>query len=173
VNEHNKIRPPRRAARPSLQAEIPAEFKIISLRECPINNPILDNPRHLVNFWRRHVTKASWFNACKECLCVFFLNTRKQLTGFELASQGNLDTILVHSRDIFRSAIIHSSAAVLVAHNHPSGNPAPSEADIKVTRDMMRAGQLLGIELRDHIIIGDARLKRGFASLRELGYFYR
>ena len=67
-----------------------------------------------------------------------------------------------------------TSAAVVLAHNHPSGDPAPSEADIKVTRDLIRAGQLLKIEVLDHVIIGRATRERAkdYASLRELGYFY-
>jgi DNA repair protein RadC len=67
-----------------------------------------------------------------------------------------------------------SAAAVVLAHNHPSGDPSPSEADIKVTRDLIRAGQLLKIEVLDHVIIGRATPERpkDYASLRELGYFY-
>jgi DNA repair protein RadC len=83
-------------------------------------------------------------------------------------SIGTLDTILVHAREVFRGAIIAAAAAVVVMHNHPSGESTPSEADIKVTRDLIRAGQLLKIELLDHVIIGQNRHQ----SLRELGYFY-
>jgi DNA repair protein RadC len=65
-------------------------------------------------------------------------------------------------------AVITCAAAVVLMHNHPSGEPTPSEADIKVTRDLIRAGQLLKIEVLDHVIIGNPK----HASLRELGYFY-
>jgi DNA repair protein RadC len=77
-----------------------------------------------------------------------------------------VDTLLVHPREVFRAAIMANAAAVILLHNHPSGDPTPSDADIKVTRDLMRAGQLLKIELLDHIIIGD-----GHVSLKERGYF--
>jgi DNA repair protein RadC len=74
----------------------------------------------------------------------------------------------VHAREVFRAAIIAAAAAVVIVHNHPSGDPSPSEADIKVTRDLIRAGQLLKIELLDHVIIGNPN----HSSLRSLGYFY-
>jgi len=91
----------------------------------------------------------------------------------EMVSQGTLDTILVHPREVFRSAILGGAAAIIMVHNHPSGDPTPSEADIKVTRDLVRAGQLLKINLLDHVILGrkTGERARDFASLRELGYF--
>jgi DNA repair protein RadC len=63
-------------------------------------------------------------------------------------------TILDHPREAFRPVIMASAAAIIIAHNHPSGEPTPSEADIKITRDLIRAGQLLKIEVLDHIVIG-------------------
>ena len=77
-------------------------------------------------------------------------------------------TILVHPREVFRCAIIAAAASVVIIHNHPNGESIPSDADIKVTRDLIRAGQLLKIELVDHFIIGN----QNHSSLRELGYFY-
>jgi DNA repair protein RadC len=74
----------------------------------------------------------------------------------------------VHPREVFRVAVISSAAAVILMHNHPSNDPTPSEADIKVTRDLIRAGQLLKIEVLDHVVMGNPSR----ASLRELGYFY-
>jgi DNA repair protein RadC len=79
-----------------------------------------------------------------------------------------MDTILCHPREIFRLAVVASAAAIVIAHNHPSGDSTPSEADIKITRDLIRAGQLLKIELLDHIILGQP----SHTSLRGLGYFY-
>ena len=105
---------------------------------------------------------------------VVLLNTRRRLIRVERLSQGTLDTLLVHPREVFRIAITCNAAALVLVHNHPSGDPTPSDADIKVTRDLIRAGQLLKIEVLDHVILGrrtDAR-PRDFVSLRELGYFY-
>jgi len=73
---------------------------------------------------------------------------------------------------VFRTAILHNAFAVVIAHNHPSGDPTPSESDIKITRELIRAGQYLRIDLLDHIILGDARRENGYASLRAMGYFY-
>lgn len=102
------------------------------------------------------------------------LNTRRRLIRVEKLSQGTLDTILVHPREVFRAAISANAACVILVHNHPSGDPTPSEADIKATRDLIRAGQLLKIEVIDHVILGRATAERtkDYASLRELGYFY-
>ena len=132
-------------------------------------SPVLDNPVTVVNFMRET-------NRLKnvEAFQVLLLNTRKKLIRVEEISEGTLDTILVHPREVFRAAIAANAAAMILVHNHPSGDPAPSEADIKVTRDLIRAGQLLKIEVVDHVIIGCATTGRAkdYASLRELGYFY-
>jgi len=106
---------------------------------------------------------------------VLLLNTRRRLIRIEpvSVSQGTLDTLLVHPREVFKAAIAANAAAIVLAHNHPSGDPTPSEADIRVTRDLIRAGQLLKIEVLDHIIIGrrTADRERDYVSLRELGYW--
>ena len=150
----------------------PAEFKIVRLRECPVDSPKMNMPQEIVGFWRKHVVSAPWFKDDKECLCVFLLNVRHRLIGFELVSQGTLDTVLTHPRDVLRPATFQNAAAIIIAHNHPSGDPTPSEADIKVTRDLIRATQYLKIELLDHVIIGDVRREKSYSSLRELGFFY-
>jgi DNA repair protein RadC len=86
---------------------------------------------------------------------------------------GLLDTILCHPLKFYRPAIVANAAAIVAMHNHPSGDATPSEADIKVTRDLIRAGQLLKIELLDHVIMGTSTANRpGHQSLRALGYFY-
>jgi RadC-like JAB domain len=149
-----------------------AEFKIVRLRECPVDSPYIENAHEAVEFWRKQIVSASWFKDDKECLVVFLLNTRGYLLGFELVSQGTKDTILVQILDIFRLATIHGAARIIIAHNHPSGDPSPSDADIKVTRDLIRAAAIMKIELIDHVVIGDARREKSYASLRELGYFY-
>jgi DNA repair protein RadC len=132
-------------------------------------SPVLDNPVTVVNFMRET-------NRLKivEAFQVLLLNTRKKLIRVEEISEGTLDTILIHPRDVFRAAISANAAAVILIHNHPSGDPSPSDADIKVTRDLVRAGQLLKIEVADHVIIGRASAARAkdYASLRELGFFY-
>ena len=102
------------------------------------------------------------------------LNSRRRLIRVEQISQGTLDTILVHAREVFKAAIAANAARIVLVHNHPSGDPTPSEADIKVTRDLIRAGHLLKIEVDDHLILGRKTSERDqdYVSLRELGYFY-
>jgi DNA repair protein RadC len=102
------------------------------------------------------------------------LNTRRRLIRVEQISQGTLDQILVHPREVFRCAIAANAAAIVLVHNHPSGDPSPSDADVKTTRDIIRAGQLLKIDVLDHIIIGRKINGSGkdYVSLRELGYFF-
>ena len=146
----------------------PQEFKVMSLRECPIPSEMLvcETPRQVVDYWRLHIATAPHFNPECECMAVLMLNTRKRVKGHQLLSIGTMDTILVHPREVFRCAIIAAAAVIVVIHNHPSGEATPSDADIKVTRDLIRAGQLLKIELIDHVVVGN----QNHSSLRELGY---
>ena len=102
------------------------------------------------------------------------LNTRRRIIGHNLVSLGNLDSCFVRPLEIFRPVIVAAGSACILVHNHPSGDPTPSEGDIKVTRDLIRAGQLLKIEVLDHVILGrrtDER-PRDYVSLREMGFFY-
>lgn len=129
---------------------------------------LCDTAERAADYWRLTVAKCPYFNPECECFSVLILNTRRRVKGHQLISIGTLDTILVHPREVFRGAVIAAAAAIVVMHNHPSGEPQPSEADIKVTRDLIRAGQLLKIEVLDHVIMGNPN----YCSLRELGYFY-
>jgi DNA repair protein RadC len=138
-------------------------------RERREESPVLDNPVTVVNFMREATRLKK-----VESFLTLLLNTRKKLIRSVEVSDGLLDTLLVHPREVFRAAITANAAAIVLVHNHPSGDPTPSEADIKTTRDLIRAGQLLKIEVLDHIIIGHATAERAkdYSSLRELGYFY-
>ncbi|MCL5098160.1 MAG: DNA repair protein RadC [Candidatus Omnitrophica bacterium] len=138
-------------------------------QEMRANSPLLDHPDLIADLLRE---ENRFFQV--EQFQVVLLNTRRRLISVAKVSQGTLDTILVHPREVFKPAITANASAIVLVHNHPSGDPAPSEADIKVTRDLIRAGQLLKIEVLDHIILG-ARTSdhaKDYASLRELGYFY-
>jgi DNA repair protein RadC len=132
-------------------------------------SPVLDHPEAVVALLRAQ-------NLVKdvETLQVLLLNTRRRLIGVEEIADGTLDTLLVHAREVFKRAIAANASAIVLAHNHPSGDPTPSEADIRVTRDLIRAGQVLRIDVLDHIILGRATPQRpkDYVSLRELGYFH-
>jgi DNA repair protein RadC len=148
----------------------PKEFRVMALRDCPVPSDMMvcENPKQVADYWRLHIATSPHFNPDCECMAVLMLNTRKRVKGHQLITMGTIDTVLVHSREVFRCAIIAAAASIVLIHNHPSGEPTPSEADIKVTRDLIRAGQLLKIEVIDHVIIGNPN----HSSLRELGYFY-
>lgn len=91
----------------------------------------------------------------KEHFVILMLNTKNYLLGLETISIGSLNSSIVHPRELFKSAINKSAAAIILAHNHPSGDATPSKEDIEVTNRIRSGGQLLGIEVIDHIIIGD------------------
>jgi DNA repair protein RadC len=101
----------------------------------------------------------------KEHFVAFYLDARSRLLRFETVSIGTLSASLVHPREVFAPAISHSAAGLVVAHNHPSGDCAPSAEDKDATRRLARSGELLGIPLLDHVIVAD----RGFFSFREHG----
>lgn len=92
-----------------------------------------------------------------ECFKVIYLDTKNKIINDENISVGSLNASLVHPREVFKNAIKKSANSIIVMHNHPSGDPAPSREDIDITRRIRKAGELLGIALLDHIIIGDHR----------------
>jgi DNA repair protein RadC len=130
-------------------------------------SPVLDNAASVVQLLRDQ-------NAIKESesLQVLLLNTRNKLIRIENISNGTRDTILVDPGAIFKKAIEAGASAIVLVHNHPSGDPSPSDSDIKTTRDLIRAGRLLKIDVLDHVIIGRpaAGRPKDWASLRELGH---
>ena len=137
--------------------------------ELRAESPLLDSPKRIADLLRED---ARGYEV--EHFLVLLLNTRRRLIRVERISQGTLDAIHVHAREVFKHAISANAAAIVLVHNHPSGDPTPIEADIKVTRDLIRAGQLLKIDVLDHVILGrkTTERERDYASLRELGYFY-
>lgn len=145
------------------------EYKVISRRECPLAESLVvcGTPAGAAEYWRLHVATNRYLNPECECFVILLLNTRRRVQGRQVISSGTMDKLLAHPREVFRGALIAAAAAVVLMHNHPSGGTQPSEADIKVTRDLIRAGQLLKIEILDHVIVGNPN----HCSLRELGYF--
>jgi DNA repair protein RadC len=109
--------------------------------------------------------RASIKDKAKEHFKLILLNPRNKIIGISTISVGTLNASLVHPREVFKDAIMHSAASVVLAHNHPSGDPEPSEDDIKITKTLVDSGKILGIEVLDHIIIG----KESFKSFKEEG----
>jgi DNA repair protein RadC len=98
----------------------------------------------------------------KEHFKILSLTTRKKLIGIDDISTGILDSSIAHPREIFKSAIQNSAASIILIHNHPSGDPSPSDGDVQLTRRIVEAGRIMGIDVDDHVIIAD----ESFASLR-------
>jgi DNA repair protein RadC len=105
-------------------------------------------------------------DATKEIFVAFYLNTKNEVIAREIIGIGILDAALIHPRELFRGAILHNAHSIILAHNHPSGDPTPSTQDIEVTNQMKQAGELLGITLLDHIIAG----RNYYKSIKETGH---
>lgn len=103
----------------------------------------------------------------KEHFVVLCLDTRNKLINCKSVSVGSLDTSIVHPREVFKEAVSSSAASVIFVHNHPSGDAEPSKEDIELTKRLARAGEIMGIEVLDHIIVCD----RSYASLKSRNLF--
>lgn len=116
--------------------------------------PIINAPHKAVE-QVAHIRKAK-----KENFVVIYLNARHQMIFKDTISIGSLSMSVVHPREVFQPAIEHSAFAVILVHNHPSGDPEPSEHDMELTNDLVKAGDLLGIQVLDHIIVTDKKFTR-------------
>ena len=94
-----------------------------------------------------------------------YLNTKNQVIGIEMISRGTLNASLIHPREVFKGALLANANCIMLTHNHPSGNPEPSNADKQVTSILVKAGKLLDVQVLDHIIVGD----ESYFSFRESG----
>jgi len=92
----------------------------------------------------------------RETVAVLLLNTKNNVIGLSTISVGTLNASLVHAREVFKVAILGSASSIILAHNHPSGDPSPSHEDTVITEKMERAGEVLGIACRDHLVMGDS-----------------
>ena len=113
-----------------------------------------------------HVLHEYLDGADREHFVVMLLDTQNQIIGIHTVTVGTLDASLVHPREVFKAAILANAAAILLAHNHPSGDPTPSAEDRSVTRLLVEAGVALGIEVLDHVVVGDMHR---YHSFRESG----
>ena len=129
-------------------------------REQVLNRPLLSSWRKLLDYCR-----ASMAHAEKEELRVLFLDRRNVLIADEVQQTGTIDHTPVYPREVIKRALDHGASGIVLAHNHPSGDPTPSQGDIEMTHEVRDAGEKLGITLHDHLVIG----KRGHASFKKLG----
>jgi len=122
--------------------------------------PTIKSPRDV-----EAILSAKFLFEERERFYALLLTTKNALIGLEEISVGSLNSSIVHPREVFRQAIRQSAAAIIVAHNHPSGDPTPSKEDVEVTRRLAEAGRIVGIEVLDHVIFGKAVI----LSLKEKG----
>ena len=109
--------------------------------------------------------RARFEAADREEFLALFLDGKNRVQGFHVVSVGSLTAALVHPREVFKPAILGNAAAVVLVHNHPSGDLRPSDEDVAVTRRLVHAAELLGIRVLDHVIVGDG----AYASFKEAG----
>ena len=115
-----------------------------------------ENPRVSLPSVAASVLQAYLEGADREHFAVLLLNTQNRAVGIHTVTVGTLDASLVHPREVFKAAILASAASVILCHNHPSGEPTPSAEDLAVTRQLRAVGELLGIEVIDHVILGES-----------------
>lgn len=150
---------------PAKASQIKASFELANRLEGyaePDKKKLVKTPEEVVSF-----VKGKLKDKKKEHFQVLLLDTRSKLIKISEVSVGSLDTSIVHPREVFKEAISASAASVIFVHNHPSGDPSPSEDDIKLTERLCQAGEVIGIDVLDHIIIGDNE----YISLKREGLF--
>lgn len=143
-------------------AELAAVIEITKRIAKPRISDTLRNSDEAASFlmpFLRHETQEKFLVLC--------LNSKNQLLCMETVFVGTLNSTVVHPREVFQVALRQAAAGILVAHNHPSGDPNPSQEDIKVTKNLIESGKVMGIPLLDHLVIGHGK----WQSLRELGIF--
>lgn len=134
-----------------------------------LDSIILDTPEKAANYLRKYWEKLS---PDVESFVVVCLNTRRRAMHVQTVTTGTATASLAHPREVFRVAIMESASSVIIAHNHPSGDPDPSSADISITHQLRSAGKTVGIEVVDHIVLGQAQFDpagKGFYSFRSAG----
>ena len=150
-----------------------SEFTIKKVRICeppPVQS--CTEPEAVIGLWENGPATADWFDEDKECLIVFSLNTKLKCQGFFLIGLGSLTECTARISEILRPLCISNAHSFILAHNHPSGDPYPSQSDINLTRRLNEASTVMGIKFQDHVIVGKkdhACMHNGWFSFRENG----
>ena len=131
-----------------------------ALKTQVMEKPVLSNWPTLLDYLR-----SAMAHRTTECIRVLHLNARNHLIRDEVMSEGSIDTAHLHTREVIRRAIELGSAAIILVHNHPSGDPQPSANDIALTREIAEAGKIMGIDVHDHVIVAAGECR----SMRALG----
>lgn len=123
--------------------------KLIKEASVPYMANHIGGPDDAFDFFRGFLEDAD-----REQFMAMYLNTKNRPNAISTISIGTLSTSSVHPREVFKAAILSNSAAIILAHNHPSGDPTPSREDLDVTKRLMQAGEIVGIQILDHVIVG-------------------
>lgn len=150
---------------PMAKPKIAYEFKLTRVREVGLVSEA-DSPERVVDYWRNNIEKADWYSETKEHLVVLLLNTRLKAIGHALVSIGTLNECVAHPRDIFAPVLTGGAYGFILIHNHPSGDPSPSEADRQLTRRVNDGSDIFQVKCFDHIVIGNPN----YFSFREHGF---
>ena len=148
----------------SLLGELATRYEVAFQPERPAEMPVINCPQDVHNLLGQEMSVLA-----QEQLRVLLLDTRNHVLGQRIVYQGNVNSSVVRPAEVFRPAVIESAPSIIISHNHPSGDPTPSPEDVNITRELVQAGKLLGIDLMDHVVIGGNR----FVSLRERGLMSR
>ena len=146
--------------------------KVCRVNETP--SVMLDTPEVSRDYWRNVIALQDWYDPEKEQLVVLLLSTRFRVQAFSLVSMGSVNESIAHPREVFRPVIAAGSYAFILMHNHPSGDPSPSQADHGLTRRLREGAELLQLKFLDHVIIGTSAAPLGdgkpdYFSFKEMG----
>jgi len=125
-------------------------IKMVKEKNLEYGNTQISSPKDCANIFKKFIGDYD-----REALVVATLDTKNKITSLTVGSLGSLNTSIVHPREIFKTAILGNAATIIVGHNHPSGSIEPSKEDISITTRLKECGKILGIELLDHVIIGE------------------
>ena len=148
------------------KTKLTVDRKAVLEKDYSVNYPEMDNrmnsPEEIVKFAKGFLRMHE---ETEEYMYMVCLNTKLMMTGVFEISHGNVNSSIVGTREVFQKALLANAGSIILMHNHPSGDCTPSQEDIKVTKRLEEAGDIIGIDVLDHIIIG-----REYCSLREKGY---
>ena len=141
-----------------LLGELAMRYEVAYQPERPADRPSINCPQDAYSLLGPEMSALA-----QEQLRVLLLNTRNQVMAQRIVYQGNVNSSIIRPAEVFRAAIIDSAPSIVIAHNHPSGDPTPSPEDVKITRELVEGGKLLGIDLLDHVVIAGDK----FVSMKE------
>ena len=145
------------------------EYKLTRVREACASFKI-ESPELAYEYWQEVIRKADWFHENKEHLVILLLNTRHNIEGHSLVSIGTLNESLGHPREILGPVVAGGAHAFVLMHNHPSGDPRPSQNDKELTERIDKAADVLGVKMLDHVIAGvETADREPYFSFREMG----